>query len=203
MQRAVFYKLDSNGKQSREGIPVMFNPESYTVSSSAVYSPATSPKIRRETLQFSNVKSRTLSLTLLFDAMNPPDKPMSLSSAVASLKDIFRGGTKDVRNEVNELRSMIELTDSDEGPPPIVIFQWGGFSFRGVVYSFKEEYTMFHSDGRPIKANVSLSIKEYLGSAMQMTSTVGALEKTADSMIDSSNEESFEKAAETAIKSVI
>ncbi len=203
MQRAVFYKLDSKGKTQGSGISVMFNPESYSVSSKAVYSPATSPQLRRETLQFSNVKARTLSLTLLFDAMNPPSKPMEQLSMSASLKDVFRGGTKDVRSDINELRSMIELTDSDKGPPPIVIFQWGGFSFRGVVDSFKEDYTIFHSDGRPIRANVSVTMTEYLGSSMEMGAVSSALEKAADNMIDSSKGESFEKAAETALKSVI
>ncbi len=202
MQKAAFYKLKSNGEREGRGISVMFNPESYSVSSSAVYYPSFSPQKRVEILQFSNIRARTLSMELLFDAMNDPDDDIETLKSSAVLKNIFLDVTKDVRDKVKELRSMIELTDGEKSPPPVVEFQWGGFVFRGVTDSFKENYTMFHSDGRPIKATVSISMTEYPYGAMKMTNKPISAEKSAKKSVGSSREKSYAQKAEAALKKI-
>lgn len=45
-------------------------------------------------------------------------------------------------------------------PPPGVRVQWGSFSFEGTMDSMDETLEFFSSDGKPLRANVSVSISK-------------------------------------------
>ncbi|MEL6344074.1 MAG: LysM peptidoglycan-binding domain-containing protein [Myxococcota bacterium] len=57
--------------------------------------------------------------------------------------------------------SMSDNGDNDKKRPPKVDFSWGEFSFTGVVESVNTTYTMFSQQGSPIRAKVSLKMKEW------------------------------------------
>lgn len=44
--------------------------------------------------------------------------------------------------------------------PPILLFEWGGYSFQGVMESYKETLDFFSSDGVPLRASVNISLAE-------------------------------------------
>lgn len=74
---------------------------------------------------------------------------------------------KDVRNEYKTLfeLAMIDKSKKDsktnQGEPPMVMFQWGKFlSFKAVIKSISEEFTMFKSDGTPLRAKVTVGFKQ-------------------------------------------
>jgi nucleoid-associated protein YgaU len=77
-------------------------------------------------------------------------------------------GTKedDVRNSTDKLVALTRIK-RDLGRPPVIVVSWGtrskfGFPFTGIVTSLRQNFTLFSSDGKPLRATLSLSIKEFL-----------------------------------------
>ena len=51
--------------------------------------------------------------------------------------------------------------NSQRGRPPRVLFNWGRvFSFQSVITSYSITYTLFKSDGTPVRAKMKLSLQE-------------------------------------------
>jgi LysM repeat protein len=68
---------------------------------------------------------------------------------------------KDVRVAyVNALRGLMDL-NRDLHAPPIVRFTWDTEVFRGVLESLNVTYVLFTPEGVPLRAKLSLSLKEY------------------------------------------
>jgi nucleoid-associated protein YgaU len=97
--------------------------------------------------QFGGGEPRKLSLDLLFDASD-------------------LGPDGDVLGPTQALFKMMEVNPSlagggkkNTGRPPTVTFTWGQvLTFKAVPDSLSVQYTLFHPDGRPIRAAVKLSL---------------------------------------------
>jgi len=75
---------------------------------------------------------------------------------------------EDVRNRyVNKLRNLLRL-DSDLHAPPIVRFVWDTQVFVGVLESLNVTYVLFTAQGVPLRAKLSVSLKEYRPAAVQV-----------------------------------
>jgi nucleoid-associated protein YgaU len=63
----------------------------------------------------------------------------------------------------------VELTRIERGKdrPPVCDISWGhndsDFPFSGVVTELNQEFTLFESDGRPVRANLTVSFLEFEG----------------------------------------
>ena len=77
-------------------------------------------------------------------------------SASAATTIYTQSNFSDVVNNVH----FVALAHADLHRPPLVMFSWGGFTFKGVVESLTIRYTMFLPDGKPCRATANLSIKE-------------------------------------------
>ncbi len=208
MNKASFFRVSGNiaaGKATSEHyMDVMFNPSSYSVDSSAEYSPATDLSARMDFLQFSKLSARTLSFDLYFDTVNGSTGMSDIMSGVsAQLKELFFSGAEDVRPMISKLHKLIELQNNDEAVPPVVDFQWGSFRFRGVITSMKEKYEMFLPDGRPVKATVSVTMREYFGSAKDIKNLMNTANNAASAVVASSEKEDFAKAAQQLVQSAL
>ena len=97
-------------------------------------------------LEFQKAQPANISMELMFDTTNS-------------------GG--DVRqtwvNKLLELTNPVIPDESDSAKmrPPIVEFVWGAFYFTGVVEAANANYTMFARSGNPLRATVSLKMKEW------------------------------------------
>ena len=136
------------------------------------------------TFTFTTPKPLTMSIELNFDTtyegasgvdlMNPLDRAKqglanvaaAASSAVglSETAAVEEAEYKDVRKMwVNHLVAMT-LSKSESGEwsqPPIVTVKWSDFELEAVITKLDTTYTMFGSDGTPIRAKVSLELKEY------------------------------------------
>ncbi len=145
-------------------IPVLFNPESYAIAKSVTWSPPqtsgggnnkTQSKINAPTISFGGGGSRQLSLELFFDVTGP----------------IERNGQKieiaDVREETNKIVVLTRI-EKGEDQPRVCEVSWGqapvgsDFPFLGVIGSLTQKFTQFKSDGRPVRANLTLTLIEFL-----------------------------------------
>ncbi len=135
LEKAKIIVLDTN-----ESIPVMFNPTEYSLEASNSYS---WKKISGGSLpiaQFSSGEARTLTMSdVIFDT--------------------FEEGT-DVRVYTKKIADLMEV-ESDLHSPPICRFVWGSLDFKGVITSITQKFTMFSSNGNPVRAKMNITFKSY------------------------------------------
>jgi hypothetical protein len=142
LEKAKLMNVDKSTKQD-----VLFNPKEYSVQKSVQWEPHKSPGLDLPEQEFTSGNPSVLSVELFFDTYE--DK-------------------KDVRKEHTEKIMTLALVDADKHRPPLVMFSWGGFQFKGVIESLTLRYTMFLPDGKPCRATANLSIKESETAAEQL-----------------------------------
>jgi len=143
-------------------IPVLFNPNTYSISKTVQWVPATGSNQttgqteRRKNapaLEFGGGQSRSLSLDLFFDTTEETDESQ-----------------KDVRNKTNLIVKLTRIVRNlDPQRPPVCVISWGkgpplgsDFPFTGVVTQLTQRFSMFLADGRPVRANLTVAFTEYL-----------------------------------------
>ncbi len=142
LEKAKLMNVDKNTTQD-----VLFNPKEYSVQKSVQWEPHKSPGLDLPEQEFTSGNPSVLSVELFFDTYE--DK-------------------KDVRKEHTEKIMTLALVDADKHRPPLVMFSWGGFQFKGVIESLTLRYTMCLPDGKPCRATANLSIKESETAAEQL-----------------------------------
>ncbi len=120
-------------------IPVMFNPEKYSMSKSNSFSELSVPGLESPIIQFSKGNTQSLSMELFFDTYED---------------------RSDVRDYTNQIEALMDI-DSNIMAPPICIFSWGSFTFKCVIDSISKNFEMFLSSGIPVRATLNVSFKEY------------------------------------------
>jgi hypothetical protein len=134
LEKAKVINVDTN-----DTYDVLFNPKEYSVQKSVQWEPHKAPGLDTPEQEFTSGNPAVLSVELFFDTYED---------------------RKDVRKEHTEKIMRLALVNADKHRPPLVMFSWGGFSFKGVVESLALRYTMFLPDGKPCRATANLSIKE-------------------------------------------
>ncbi len=64
---------------------------------------------------------------------------------------------EDVRLHTVRVAQLMEPEESDK-TPPIVEFEWGLYTFAGMMQTYKETIDFFSSDGVPLRASVNLTL---------------------------------------------
>jgi hypothetical protein len=128
---------------------VLFNPTDYSITRGANYASVDVPGLSMPILQFVRGESQTLQLELLLDGTD---------------------GRTDVHDRLETLRSLVQI-NRDLHTPPIVQFNWGHESFRGVVTQLNERMTLFNQDGDVLRSRVAMTFKSYESVETQMRQT--------------------------------
>ena len=127
-------------------IPLRFNPSEYQLQKSNNFAEIGIPGLESPPIQFVRGAAEKLSLELLADTSDT---------------------LEDVREKyVNKLRDLMRL-NADTHAPPIVAFTWDTQVFKGVLESLTITYVMFSPDGVPLRAKLSVTLKEYRPAAVQ------------------------------------
>jgi nucleoid-associated protein YgaU len=143
-------------------IEVLFNPNTYSISKTVSWTAATGNSSaagqteRRKNapaLQFGGGQSRSLSVDLFFDTTEETND-----------------ARKDVRNLTNQIVKLTRIVrDLDPQRPPVCVVSWGretppgsDFPFTGVVTQLTQRFNLFLSDGRPVRASLTVAFTEYL-----------------------------------------
>ena len=148
LKKATITVLD--GKDKGKVITVLFNPTEYSFERSNSYKATAVPGLGSPLLQFVNGEADQLSMELFLDDYTDPKGPTTL-----------------LQKEQNPLAkrlidlSKLLLIDPDLHAPPPVRFNWGPMEFFAVIEKLGRKVTMFHPDGSPARATLSISFKEY------------------------------------------
>ncbi len=131
-----------------ETIQVLFNPTEYSVEYSAGLQESAPPGLSSPIIQFVNGNAQVLTMDLLFDTYTD-------------------GGGADVSTVTRPLIDMLAI-DGVLHAPPRVEFRWGSFSFCAVVEKISQRFTMFRSDGTPVRATLTVTFKQHRTIAEQL-----------------------------------
>lgn len=140
-------KLKNVSKEGQDPIDVMFNPESYTITTNVLYPDISVPGLRNPLLQFVRGEAQTLAVELFLDQSNTG---VSLESKLAAL------------------RTFVKI-DSELHAPPVCQFIWGETVFNGVMSEFSEKFQMFDESGKVLRCRVTVKMKAYDPANLQTT----------------------------------
>ncbi len=138
----------NRGEQAK--VPVKFNPSEYQIQKQNNFADIEIPGLETPPIQFVRGAGEKLTTELLVDTSDT---------------------LEDVREKyVNRIRGLMNI-QSELHAPPIVQLVWGPTMFRGVIDSLSITYVLFRPDGVPLRAKLSLSLKEYRPIAIQVKET--------------------------------
>jgi len=148
MERAKIHVLDKNDKIIKD-LEVMFNPTELSNSINVKW------KGEQGKIEFEETEFASLTLNLFFD---------SYEIGVDVRED---HETRDGRKVIG-IKRISELTiPSVEGKkkkqPPMCLFSWGKFFFKGVIEKVDQNFIMFLPNGIPVRAKVTVTIKNVPG----------------------------------------
>ena len=162
LAKAQVQRLAADGTSRGEAMDVLFNPTEYTLAKAAQFAEVPIPGLDSPLLQFVRGQTETLTLDLFFDTSD-------------------EGGTgaeaRPVTEKTDPFYQLIKI-EAESHAPPVVLFSWGGeafpghrsyetlasqnrYGFKGVVDSVRQRFTLFSSLGLPLRATLTLSLKEY------------------------------------------
>lgn len=130
--KAKLSMLDAEGKTIGTPIPVQFNPDKYSKSWNLTWQEI------GQTLQWTKTAPGDFTLTVKFDTYEQR------------------------KNVARMTRKIREMLDPSAGRKPMgCLFQWGKVTFKGVVKSIKEDYTLFLADGTPVRSELTLTLQPW------------------------------------------
>jgi hypothetical protein len=161
LAKAQIQRLHADGTVAGAALDVLYNPTEYTLAKSNQIAEIAIPGLDSPLLQFVRGQTETMTVDLFFD----------------STDDGTGADAKSVTEKTDPFYKLIKI-ESETHAPPIVLFTWGGeafpghrtnaaqggqarYGFKGVLESVRQRYTMFSSLGLPLRATLSLVLKEY------------------------------------------
>jgi len=148
LKKASITVLD--GADKGKVITVLFNPTEYSFEKTNSYKATAVPGLGSPLLQFVNGELSQLSMDLFLDDYTDPEGPTSL---LQREKD-------PLMKRLADFSKLMEI-DRDLHAPPPVRFNWGPMEFSAVIDKLGRKTTMFHPDGTPARATLSVTFKEY------------------------------------------
>ena len=143
----------------QESISFTFNPSSYSIRTDPNYKSVKHLMQDTEKEEFLGGVTRTLTASLIFDSFSDSD----LFSSTSSVKNLTEGVENKLKPVTDKLKKLEQAchVSPELHKPPLVLFSWGNLNFMGHIQSYSVNYTMFSMEGKPIRATVNLTIKEY------------------------------------------
>jgi hypothetical protein len=152
LEKAELRELDAEFKNPinpDKNCQVQFNPETLKVSFANQVATPSGAGDQKGTpaRQFVGAGTTKLSLQLWFDVSAPmPPKQKK---------------EQDVRKLTAKVAYFITpKPEGDQFVPPAVRFIWGSFQFAGLMESMEESLEFFSSDGRPLRASVTINLTQ-------------------------------------------
>jgi nucleoid-associated protein YgaU len=128
-------------------VPLRFNPTTYQVKKTQTFAEIPIPGLSSPPLQWVRGGAETLSFKALVDT----------TDTLRSVDEEF----------VNKLRGLLNR-DPKLHAPPVAAFVWGRRRFTGVLDGIDVAYQLFDERGVPLRAEVTITLKEYRPVAVQV-----------------------------------
>jgi len=137
------------GAKANTVITVLFNPTEYSFERTNAFKSTPVPGLTSPLVHFVNGESDTLSMELFLDDYTDPNGPQP-----------DRPQSEPVLTKLREIGDLLNI-DRRLHAPPSVRFNWGPFEFVAVLEKLGRKVTLFHPDGTPARATLSVTFREY------------------------------------------
>ena len=131
-------------------VPVMFNPEEYTLNREINYAQSTVPGLSAPVLQFVAGNMQTLEMELFLDTYEEHRE----GARVVNRK------FEDVRGPTRKITDLMSIQPATHAPP-VLLFTWASLSFTCVLAKASQRFIMFLPDGTPVRARVHVTFNEF------------------------------------------
>lgn len=158
LQKAVMVATYSNNYM--EFFDIQYNPTEFSLEKGAQNAEINIPGLDSPVLQFIRGQNEKLTLELFFD----------------TTENGMGSGARSVTEETDKFYSLVKI-EPDGHTPPLVSFLWNSkfpgnnllekagnqkrTDFTGVVESLRQKFTLFSPEGVPLRATLTLVIREY------------------------------------------
>jgi len=157
--KAYFERLNAQGEVVKK-LDVQFNPTEFSMEKAAQIAEIAIPGIDSPVLQFVRGQNEKVTLELFFD----------------TTEDGTSVGATSVTTKTNEFYALVKMSGEEHAPPrcrfgwgdefPGLVNQAGTVSgtrkaFDCVVESIQQKFTLFSPEGVPLRATLSVSLREY------------------------------------------
>jgi nucleoid-associated protein YgaU len=143
--------MEFGSASSDDTVAAMFNPNRLAISRTVQWQNQQAAKRDNPEMQFTGAEPATLTIDLLFDTYDTPEKETDKKSVKTEYMD-----------------KLVHLTTvekhGDKHRPPVCRLQWGdqGVFFQGVLQQLQVQYTMFTSSGVPVRATANCTFKQWI-----------------------------------------
>jgi nucleoid-associated protein YgaU len=147
---------------SEPPIEMQFNPTMYSLSKTNKWQPVNMTSANVPKAFFKGGDPTTIKLELLFDtySSNAKGQPLDNPLEIGDPKLDVRAAYTDKIYKLTLISDKLKQQNKTPRPPQ-VLFSWGQkFEFHSVITSFSVQYTMFASNGIPVRAKISLTMQE-------------------------------------------
>jgi len=141
---------------NNDQIPVLFNPEEYTINRDNNFAQMAIPGLRAPLLQFVAGNMQTLEMELLVDS-----------------HEAHRGyneAGQDVRILTHKITDLMNI-DPTTHAPPVLLFSWGSLAFKCVLARASQRFIMFLTDGTPVRARLQVTFNEFVNAELEAKET--------------------------------
>jgi len=150
-----------------ESVECYFNPKEYTFSKSNNWSPDPKAGYNVPQLNFGGGQPATLQMELFFDTY-------AKSRSGGKCEDVRRVYTDKIW-KLMIVNEKLKDKKNKKGRPPKVRFHWGNaWFFNAVITSISQKFTLFDTDGTPVRATLTVSFQQ-----IQDTAELGAQNPTS------------------------
>lgn len=141
-EKAFFTNIDEGGV-----FYVQFNPQELKLDEKAIWKPSGEHQADKPLLTYEKGQPSTLTMELVVDSTD--DGSNCYNSHVKKLRAFLSSTVEKTDAQGNEVKR-----------PPFLRFTWGGFTFDCVLETLGVQFMMFKPDGTPIRAKVTVGLKE-------------------------------------------
>jgi nucleoid-associated protein YgaU len=146
--KALIMNLDSG-----ERFECYFNPKEYTVAKNNSWNSAAVATNDIPQMVFAGGQSATMQMSLLFDTY-------AQSVAGGMARDVRKAYTEAIW-QMMRVDERLKDERNNRGRPPFVRFVWGAtWSFNAVITSINQQFTLFSSDGTPVRAVLNVAFQQ-------------------------------------------
>jgi hypothetical protein len=155
-------KLIIQNLETGEKLPVLFNPERYTLNRGVQIQEIPIPGLDSPVLQFVRGQNEKITMELFFD-----------TTEFGMVDNV-----KDVRTETRKIYALTKINGETHAPPRCSLiwkdrlfsFGWKATS-KCLVESVNEEFNLFSPSGVPLRAKLNVTFREYLTIEEQLQET--------------------------------
>jgi hypothetical protein len=147
---ATLEKATITNTASGERLPVLFNPEEYSLKRDINYAQAAVPGLSAPIIQFVNGNLQTLEMDLLLDSLEQHRQGGRVVAAAGS----------DIREQTRRVTDLMNV-DPATHAPPVLLFTWSSLTFTCVMARATQQFLMFLPDGTPVRARLQVTFNEF------------------------------------------